>query len=93
MTANPSKMKFGNISKSFTELSKQRKSEGHEPYTGKEVALMRYTVGDVEVVDGLRERDENGPLRVMHEIEFFEMLTYRSPGSSAWKCVLYLQSI
>lgn len=54
---------------------------------------MRYTVGDKEVTDILRPTDENGPLRVMQETEFFDMLTYDRPGTSTWKPVVYLQTV
>ena len=46
---------------------------------------MRYTVGDREVLDGLDGKFENGPVRVMQETEFFEMLTYERPGALAWR--------
>lgn len=51
---------------------------------------MRYTASkggkyDIEVLDDLDGKYENGPVRVMHENEFYDMLTYERAGGAAWR--------
>mmetsp|Transcript_17229 Transcript_17229/g.30998 ORF Transcript_17229/g.30998 Transcript_17229/m.30998 type:complete len:495 (+) Transcript_17229:1533-3017(+) len=60
---------------------------------GKEIALVRhYAKGfDNETVN-LRPQDEEGPVHVALESEFFEMMFERG-GSSFWKSLVYIQTV
>lgn len=60
---------------------------------GKEIALIRYfTTGHDNEEPCERPQDEEGPLRVTLESEFFEMMFERG-GSSLWKSLVYIQTV
>ncbi|CAG9333277.1 unnamed protein product [Blepharisma stoltei] len=89
------------IMKKFTKVVRERKALIHgqnnkviaaEIY-GKEIALLRYTAKDRDN-DHLDNNplDEDGPLRVLNEREFFNLM-YERLGSAVWKKLVYIQTI
>jgi hypothetical protein len=60
---------------------------------GKEIALIRhFTKGFDNEGTNLRPHDEEGPVRITLESEFFEMMFERG-GSSLWKSLVYIQTV
>jgi hypothetical protein len=56
---------------------------------GKEMVLLRYTIDDHKENDqNLTARDEEGPLRVMEENEFYNLAYGR--GKASWKTIVYV---
>jgi hypothetical protein len=85
VTATPL-VKSGKTSKSMSD-------PGGTGVYGKEIALIRYfTKGFDNEGINLRPQDEEGPVRVTLESEFFEMMFERG-GSSLWKSLVYIQTV
>jgi hypothetical protein len=59
---------------------------------GKEIVLMRHTHNDADN-DDLTVTDEEGPLRVMNEKDFFDLMMYQRSGSTIWRKIVYMQSV
>jgi hypothetical protein len=56
---------------------------------GKEMVLLRYTTDDRKENDfNLSPKDEEGPLRVMEENEFYNLAYGR--GKASWKTIVYV---
>jgi hypothetical protein len=53
---------------------------------------MRYTSGVNTTNTDLSPADENGPLRIMTERQFTDLLTFTSPANDLWKRVVYIQT-
>jgi hypothetical protein len=50
---------------------------------------MRYSVTNKDT-ETIVAGEDAGPIRVMGETEFFDMLTYEHPGSANLRTVIYL---
>jgi hypothetical protein len=80
---------FGKLSKA---LNRGPTSSETSAY-GKEIALVRYFAkGFDNEATVLRPQDEEGPVRVTMESEFFEMMFERG-GSSLWRSLVYVQTV
>lgn len=99
ITSSPQNLRLAELKKTLTQASKHHKREegpenhnSHQNY-GKEVALIRY-LAQSQDNEGtfLSQACENGPLRVMQEVEFSELMHER-PGSSVWKKISYIQTV
>lgn len=92
------KLGLTDILKNYTKIVRARKKEekpGVKPVDPhrKEIGLLRYTVKNKEN-DNLDETPEieEGPLRVLGEKEFFDLM-YERAGSAAWRNVVYIQTV
>lgn len=60
---------------------------------GRETALLKYMSKNKDnEMNDLKAKDEDGPLRVMMENEFIELMFERG-GSPVWKTISYLQTV
>mmetsp|Transcript_10364 Transcript_10364/g.10330 ORF Transcript_10364/g.10330 Transcript_10364/m.10330 type:complete len:398 (-) Transcript_10364:1323-2516(-) len=60
---------------------------------GHEIVLVRYMLKDKENdISHIAAADEDGPLRVMFENEFVDLM-YERPGSPIWKTISYIQTV
>jgi hypothetical protein len=92
-------LKKEDITKNFTYIVRARKREDffHRPSRndfvyGKEMAVVRYYVKGKDNETPGSPKDEEGPLRVLMENEFFELMFERS-GSPIWRRMAYLQAV
>lgn len=68
-------------------------SVGEASTYGKEIALIRYySKGHDNETPIQHPQDEQGPVRIALESEFFEMMFERG-GSSLWKSLVYIQTV
>ena len=56
----------------------------------KEIVILRHTVNDVYNQD-LSPSDEAGPLRLMNESDFFNLMMFERGGSMIWRNIVYMQ--
>jgi hypothetical protein len=59
---------------------------------GKEIALLRHTNKEASN-DDMTVEEEEGPLRVLNEKDFFDLMMYQRSGSSIWRKIVYFQSV
>jgi hypothetical protein len=57
---------------------------------GKECILLRYTASDDAENFEMTVDDEEGPIRVMSDKEFFELMMYNRSGSEIWRKIVYM---
>ena len=55
----------------------------------KEIVILRHTVNDVYNQD-LSPSDEAGPLRLMNESDFFNLMMFERGGSMIWRNIVYM---
>lgn len=100
-----SRLRNSEIQKAFSMIAKQRKKEAtsHQmkgsktlnfdifDQYGKETVLVRYMSSSKENFPPFDPSDEEGPLRVMVEQEFANLM-YERGGSVVWKTISYIQT-
>jgi hypothetical protein len=94
------KLRKEDIMKNFNNIVRLRKRDdlsssirtGKPDVYGKEVALVRYYVKGKDNETAGSSKDEEGPLRVLMENEFFELMFERM-GSPIWRQIAYMQTV
>lgn len=106
MISSKNRLRNSEIQKAFSMITKQRKREtsSHQmrgsktlnfdifDQYGKETVLVRYMNSSKENFPPFDPADEEGPLRVMLEQEFANLM-YERGGSIVWKTISYIQTV
>ncbi|CAG9334758.1 unnamed protein product [Blepharisma stoltei] len=104
-TKTGEKLKNHEIMKSFTNIVRNRRKDesptrprdsqsliSTQEY-GKEIAVVRHMAKDKDNDQSeISPKDEEGPIRVMLEIDFMNLMWERS-GSNFWKTISYIQTV